>query len=160
MGRRYARWCHHLPWTCYPRDLFPTFVHFGATPFSRNIARARDVASVCQTYAKEHGGKFPSSLTAIVPPIEETIGGRWQYFDYASGRPYDWLYFPGATTADGEKRVVVASTTAATKGSAATSERIVAFADGHAEWWPESSFKRSYAGSQSSRSRPLIVCRD
>jgi hypothetical protein len=113
----------------------------GPTKHLKNYMRARDIAMICRIHAGEHGGNFPSSLAALDPPIEQQVSARWQYFDYDSDRPYDWLYFPGAKTADGEKRVVVASPTASTKRAAATSERIVAFADGHAEWWPESDFQ-------------------
>jgi len=91
-------------------------------------------------HAKEHRGRFPSSLTTIVPPIEETIPHS-QYYDYDSKRPYDWLYFPGATTADGAQRLILASPTASTQESKSATSRIVAFADAHAEFWRESQYQ-------------------
>jgi hypothetical protein len=112
----------------------------GPTTFLMNRSRARDLATVCEKHAKEHGGNFPTSLMSVDPPIQE-FSSDWQYRDPDSKRLYDWLYFPGATTADGAKRLILASPTASTNKDQNKSERIVAFADAHAEVWPESQYQ-------------------
>lgn len=118
----------------------PTCAHFGPNAFGGNVGRAKDVVALCQIYAGEHGGKFPPLLEAIDPPLDESRP-HWQYSDPDSKRPYDWLYFPGATTADGAQRLILASPTAFTQRSKGATVRIVVFADRHSETWPEPQFQ-------------------
>jgi hypothetical protein len=120
--------------------LFSSGLRHGSIASLRNRGRAGVVALACQKHAKEHGGKFPPSLMAVGPLMEES-SDKWQYCDPGSKRLYDWLYFPGATTADGAKRLILASPTASTNKDQSKSERIVAFADAHAEVWPESQYQ-------------------
>jgi len=72
--------------------------------------------------------------------LRERVGAVDDHFD--SSRPYDWLYFPGATFGDGAKRIILASPTASTRSEKDRRERIAVFADGHDAIWPESKFQQ------------------
>jgi len=112
--------------------------HSGLSRFGKNFEAASSVATLCGNYATDHGGKFPPSLAALDPPLDL----RYQYRDFDSSRPYDWLYFPGATFGDGAKRIILASPTASTRSEKDRRERIAVFADGHDAIWPESKFQQ------------------
>jgi len=107
----------------------------------KNFIRAKDIAYVCQDYANQHGGKYPSSLEGLDPPLETSVP-HWQYYDPDSERPYDWVYFGGMKAEDNAKRVILASPTASTNKDRTKLDRIVAFADAHAELWPESQYQQ------------------
>jgi hypothetical protein len=51
----------------------PTTFRSGPPRFGSNLKRARDVATLCDAHAKEHGGSYPKSLYDVDPHLDDGV---------------------------------------------------------------------------------------
>jgi hypothetical protein len=104
---------------------------FTTGPSLKNLYHGKQLATGCQLYAVDHGGRYPVHLSELEPDyivdVKELRGIIYDFY----GRPqyrYDWLYFGAGFTTDNPPTLLLASPQVVVK-SAKSQKRLVMHGD-------------------------------
>lgn len=134
---------------------FPMISLFRASQESeiQNLNRVRQLAVACAAFAAEHNESYPPSVDALAPGIiePEYLAKIRYYWDGASRRKYDFVYFHGLNRASDSNLPLIAAP------GPIRGMRIVVRADLRQDRIPEAEFmamKRQYYAQPQRRPEP------
>lgn len=143
-----------IPWTIHEfRGPAPAVI-FDLSPFTRRAVpdtppleiqsnNLRHLLLGCSVYAVNHGGQFPSKLSALEPSIgAETLAGMKNFTDPDTGRQRSWTLLGGRTINDPHGTVLMHSP------PFAGGQRIVGFIDSSVMPLDEDEFAEKMGGQQ------------